>query len=94
MNRPAALLLLFAAPALAQSSSELEGIYLAAGGGGGLLIAGDHSSAWDVEARLGYSFSPGTQIYLAGSLDGGMLSAASRWRRSSSTTSTQRRAPR
>ena len=64
-------LLLFAAPALAQSTSELEGVYLAAGGGAGLLIAGDHSSAYDVEARLGYSFNPGTQIYLAGALDGG-----------------------
>jgi hypothetical protein len=73
MNRLAALLLLFAAPALAQSTTELEGVYLAAGGGGGLLIAGDHSSAYDVEARLGYSFSPGTQIYLTGALDGGTL---------------------
>src|SRR5712692_8824542 len=73
MNRLATLLLLFAAPAFAQSTSELEGVYLAAGGGGGLLIAGDHSFAYDVEARLGYSFSPGTQIYLTGALDGGTL---------------------
>jgi hypothetical protein len=77
------LLLLLAAPAgaaglashsdMGEPSSNLEGLYAAAGGGGQLMIAGDNAFGYDVEGRLGYSFGPGTQIYLAGALDGATI---------------------
>ena len=73
MTRLAALLVLLAAPAFAQSTPEMEGIYAAAGGGVGLLIAGDHSVAYDGEVRIGYRLNPGMAIYLSGAIDGGTL---------------------
>jgi hypothetical protein len=73
MTRLAALLALLAAPAFAESTPEMEGIYAAAGGGVGLIIAGGNSVAYDGEVRLGYSFNPGMAIYLSGAVDGGTL---------------------
>src|SRR5256885_11904950 len=89
MNRlaAAAALLLSASPAIAaglasrsiyeQDSSSLEGIYAAVAGGGQLMITGGNNAfGYDVEARLGYSFNPALQVYLAGSLDSSTFTAA------------------
>lgn len=80
----AAALCCTATPALAQGiasqpsgdgqPSSMQGIYAAVGGGGALLIVGNSNAfGYDAEARLGYSFNPGLQIYLSGSLDGASI---------------------
>ena len=76
-----AALLLLSAPAFAQSYSErepsMQGLYAALGGGGQLLISGDNGFGYDAEARLGWSFNPGMQMYLSGALDGASIDGAS-----------------
>jgi hypothetical protein len=47
----------------------MEGIYLAAGGGAQLLIERDSGLGYDLEAKLGYSFGPGMQVFLSGAFD-------------------------
>ena len=89
MNRlaAAAALLLSASPAFAaasgsiydQDGNSLEGIYAAVAGGGQLMITeGDNAFGYDAEGRVGYSFNPALQIYLAASLDSSSFSAAVR----------------
>ena len=75
--------LLAAAPAIAQPSEEwdpqssLRGLYAAIGGGGAwMFVPGDDDIGYDVELRLGYSFSPAIQAYVSGALDGATFSGA------------------
>jgi hypothetical protein len=80
-----AAVLLFAAPSFAglasrpaysedNQSKSMEGLYAALGGGGALVIlAAGNGFGYDVEARLGYSFNPGLQLYLSGSVDGATI---------------------
>jgi hypothetical protein len=76
-----ALLCLLSAPVFAQSystrdrESSMEGLYAALGGGGQFLITdgAGNGGGYDLEARLGYSFGPGMQLYLSGSADGATL---------------------
>jgi hypothetical protein len=74
--------LLAAAPAVAQSEewdpqSSLRGLYAAIGGGGSwMFVPGDDDIGYDVELRLGYSFSPALQAYVSGALDGAAFSGA------------------
>ena len=67
---------LFAAVLLAAAPEpSLEGLYAAIGGGGSLLIVpGDNTFGYDAELRVGYSFNPMLQLYLSGSVDGGIFS--------------------
>jgi hypothetical protein len=59
-------------------TSRMEGLYAALGGGGALLIVGDSNAfGYDAELRLGYSFNPGLQIYLSGSVDGASINTGS-----------------
>ena len=87
MIKPALALLLLAAPAFASgftpsrpdeevtAAAPMEGLYAAAGAGPALLITNaGNALALDAELRLGYSFNPGMQIYLAGSTDSGSIS--------------------
>src|SRR5436190_1226163 len=55
-------------------SAPMQGLYAGIGGGGALVIndAGN-AFGYDVEARLGYSFNPGLQLYLSGSVDGATI---------------------
>ena len=82
MSRILALALLASAPALAipifPASDEgpqhlFEGPYLGLGGGYGLELTQENVGAFDVEARAGYSFNPGLQLFLSGSLDSATL---------------------
>ena len=74
--------LLAAAPAVAQSEewdpqSSLRGLYAAIGGGGSwMFVPGDDDIGYDIELRLGYSFSPALQAYVSGALDGATFSGA------------------
>ncbi len=53
----------------------MEGLYAAIGGGGALLfVGGSNAFGYDAEARLGYSFNPGLQLYLSGAVDGASFS--------------------
>jgi hypothetical protein len=76
-----AAVFLFAAPSLASlasrpadeitSSTPMEGLYAGLAGGGALIIIDTGNAfGYDVEGRLGYSFNPGLQVYLSGSVDG------------------------
>jgi hypothetical protein len=57
--------------------SRMEGLYAGLGGGGALLLVGDSNAfGYDAELRLGYSFNPGLQLYLSGSLDGGSFDSS------------------
>lgn len=81
--------LLISAPSFAQrlasrptddfsASTPMQGIYAAIGGGGGLVILEEGNAlGYDVEGRLGYSFNPGLQIYLSGSVDGATINGSS-----------------
>jgi len=84
-----AALLLAAAPSFAAGlasrpaedfspRSPMEGIYAAIAGGGALIIL-DNGNAfgYDAEARLGWSFNPGLQIYLSGAVDGATINLLS-----------------
>ena len=84
-----AAVLLFAAPSFAglasrsasddeTRSAPMEGLYAGIGGGGQLTILdAGNGFGYDVEARLGYSFNPGLQLYLTGSVDGATITGAS-----------------
>jgi hypothetical protein len=53
-----------------ESGSNMEGPYAAVGGGGAFVVNEDGNGfGYDLEARLGYSFNPGLQVYLAGATD-------------------------
>jgi hypothetical protein len=59
-------------------SKPMEGIYAAIAGGGGLVILNEGNGlGYDAEARLGYSFNPGLQIYLSGAVDGATIIGSS-----------------
>ena len=80
MTRLALALLCCSAPAFAGLASTayddsehrpaIQGLYAAIGGGGALLLS-DYGNGlgFDGEARLGYSFNPGIQVYLSGAYD-------------------------
>jgi hypothetical protein len=85
-----AAVLLFAAPSFGglasrpaysednQSAKSMEGLYAALGGGGALVIIdAGNGFGYDAEARLGYSFNPGLQLYLSGSVDGATITGKS-----------------
>ena len=84
-----AALLLTAAPSLAAGlasrpaddydrPNSMEGIYAAIGAGGALIIIDSGNAfGYDAEARLGYSFNPGLQVYLSGAVDGATISGFS-----------------
>src|SRR5258706_1917347 len=56
---------------------KIEGLYAGVSGGGQLMIfGGNNAFGYDVEARLGYSFSPMLTLYLSGALDGATFSTA------------------
>jgi hypothetical protein len=84
MNKLALALLFAASPAFAGLTSTpdgpdrepepLEGLYAALGGGYGLQLNNfENVGAYDAEARLGYSFNAGLQVYLGGSVDGSTI---------------------
>ena len=59
-------------------STPMQGLYAAIGGGGALVILDEGNAfGYDAEARLGYSFNPGLQIYLGGSVDGATINGSS-----------------
>ena len=80
--------ILFAAPAFASLASRsasddetrsapMQGFYAGIGGGGVLVILDSGNGfGYDVEARIGYSFNPGLQLYLSGSLDSATVTGA------------------
>src|SRR5579859_1757093 len=84
-----AVLLLTAAPSFAAGlasrpaddydrPNSMEGIYAAVGAGGALIIIDSGNAfGYDAEARLGYSFNPGLQIYLSGAVDGATITGFS-----------------
>jgi len=89
VNKILAAVLLLLAPACAaglasrpagefESGSYMEGVYAALGGGGAFVIndAGN-GFGYDAEGRLGYSFNPGMQIYLAGATDAATVANSS-----------------
>src|SRR5436305_13947546 len=50
--------------------APMQGLYAAIGGGGALIITDiGNGFGYDLEARLGYSFNPGLQLYMSGSMD-------------------------
>ncbi|MCA1826270.1 MAG: hypothetical protein ABR567_20285 [Myxococcales bacterium] len=60
------------------ASTPMQGLYAAIGGGGGLVVLDEGNAlGYDVEGRLGYSFNPGLQLYLAGSVDGATITGTS-----------------
>ena len=57
--------------------SSMQGLYAAVGAGGALVILdAGNAFGYDVEGRLGYSFNPGLQLYLSGSIDGANVGIA------------------
>ena len=59
-------------------SIPMQGLYAAIGGGGALVILDSGNAfGYDAEVRLGYSFNPGLQIYLGGSVDGATINGLS-----------------
>lgn len=82
-------LVLISAPSFAQrlasrpaddsigSTTPMQGLYAAIGGGGSLVILDSGNAfGYEGEARLGYSFNPGLQIYLGGTVDGATISGS------------------